>query len=184
MRKITCRASRAVRPLVRCSHGLSAVLRYASWLAFLSQKLMSYIHQVIRGSMPIRVECAPAFNYARSPHTTEILIDTSVASAAPTSPQGGHFKALFTSEEANLTLDLRYIAEASFDNIATPVVELHELDLSKKGHKGKGVYTEIVLTEGQAVTFVLRTPPNVKLPPQAQPTHQAAQELGIPFESE
>ncbi|TFK90359.1 glycoside hydrolase family 15 protein [Polyporus arcularius HHB13444] len=138
--------------------------------------------EVIRGSMPIRVECAPAFNYARSPHTTEILIDTSVASAAPTSPQGGHFKALFTSEEANLTLDLRYIAEASFDNIATPVVELHELDLSKKGHKGKGVYTEIVLTEGQAVTFVLRTPPDVKLPPQAQPTHQTAQELGIPFE--
>ena len=134
--------------------------------------------------MPIRVECAPAFNYARSSHTTEIIIDTSVASSTPSSPQGCHYKALFTSEEAEMTLDLRYIAEATFENIATPTVELHELDLSEKGHKGKGVWTEIVLREGQAVTFVLRTPPNVKLPPQAQPTHQTAQELGIPYESE
>lgn len=134
--------------------------------------------------MPIRVECAPAFNYARSSHTTEIIIDTSVASSTPSSPQGCHYKALFTSEEADLTLDLRYIAEATFENIATPTVELHELDLSKKGHKGKGVWTEIVLREGQAVTFVLRTPPDVNLPPQAQPTLQTAQELGIPYESE
>ena len=134
--------------------------------------------------MALRVECAPAFNYARSSHTTEIFIDTSVASSSPSSPLGPHRKALFTSSEANLTLDLRYVAESSLDNVGEPEVELHELDLRQKGHKGTGVWTEITLREGQAVTFVLRTPPDVQLPPQAHPTHQTARELGIPYESE
>ncbi len=140
--------------------------------------------QVIRGKIPLRVECAPAFNYARSPHTTEILIDTSVASSSPSSPIGPHHKALFASSEANLTLDLRYLGESSLDNVGEPEIELHELDLEARGHKGTGVWTEITLREGQAVTFVLRTPPNVQLPPQAHPTHQTARELGIPYESE
>ncbi|KAI0747485.1 glycoside hydrolase family 15 protein [Fomes fomentarius] len=131
--------------------------------------------EVIRGKMPIRVECAPAFNYARSSHTTEILIDTSL-------PIGPHHKALFASSEANLTLDLRYLGESSLDNVGEPEIELHELDLEAKGYKGTGVWTEITLREGQVVTFVLRTPPNVRLPPQAHPTHQTAREMGIPYE--
>lgn len=28
--------------------------------------------EVTRGSMPIRMECAPAFNYARDPHETSV----------------------------------------------------------------------------------------------------------------
>ncbi|KAI0738815.1 glycoside hydrolase family 15 protein [Daedaleopsis nitida] len=139
--------------------------------------------EVIRGTMPLRVECAPAFNYARSTHTTELMLDTSVALSAPSSPVDGHYKALFTSEEANLTLDLRYIAESSLEHVGEPYVKLRELDLSAKGHKGTGVWTEIELSEGQAVTFVLRTPPdNVKLPPQAHPTRRTAEEMGISYE--
>jgi hypothetical protein len=44
--------------------------------------------------------------------------------------------------------------------VPKPHVELRELDLSKKGHKGLGVYADLHLTEGQSVGFVLRIPPN------------------------
>lgn len=134
--------------------------------------------------MRLRVECAPAFNYARSTHTTDILLDTSVALSLSPVPRGGHNKALFASKDADLTLDLRYIAESGLENVPEPQVELSLLDLSEKGHKGPAVWTELELREGQAVTFVLRTPPEGKLPPQAQPTHKTAEEMGIPYESE
>ncbi len=136
--------------------------------------------------MPIRVECAPAFNYARSPHTTSIEVDTSVASPEPsnTSPVSPHLRAVFDSPDAKLKLDLRYTAEFTLDDVGDPEVKLNYLDLDDKGHKGRGVWTEILLREGQVVTFVLRTPPDVSLPIQAHPTHQAARELGISYESQ
>ena len=136
--------------------------------------------------MPIRVECAPAFNYARSPHTTSLEPDTSVAAPAPeppTSPVSPHLKAVFDSPDARLRLDLRYVAEYTLDDVGNPDVKLEYLDLGSKGHKGRGVWTEILLREGQVVTFVLRTPPDVALPTQAHPTHQAARELGISYDS-
>ncbi|KAJ8496273.1 hypothetical protein ONZ51_g1206 [Trametes cubensis] len=138
--------------------------------------------EVIRGSMPLRVECAPAFNYARSPHTTDIMLDTSVALSLPPVPREAHNKALFSSPEANLTLDLRYIAESTLDNVPEPEVQLNLLYLSDKGHKGPGVWSHLELKEGQAVTFVLRTPPDVQLPREAHPTHETAEEMGIPYE--
>ncbi|TBU39361.1 glycoside hydrolase family 15 protein [Dichomitus squalens] len=139
--------------------------------------------EVIRGTMPLRVECAPAFNYARSPHTTDIDIDTSVAAAEPAdSPTAPHHTAVFDSKEANLKLDLRYVAEHVLDDLPDPEVQFHYLDLEHKGHKGKGVWTEITLREGQVVTFVLRTPPEVHLPAQARPTHKTARELGVPYD--
>ncbi|KAI0350153.1 glycoside hydrolase family 15 protein [Trametes cingulata] len=139
--------------------------------------------EVIRGSMPLRVECAPAFNYARSAHTTSILLDTSVAlPLAPPAHDAPLNKALFSSPDAGLDLDLRFVAESGLENVPEPRVELRVLDLSKKGHKGPGVWTELELREGQAVTFVLRTPPDVKLPPQAHPTRETAEEMGIPYE--
>ncbi|KAI8986304.1 glycoside hydrolase family 15 protein [Trametes punicea] len=140
------------------------------------------IRRVIRGSMPLRVECAPAFNYARSSHTTEILLDTSVALSLAPVPRNSHKKALFSSSEANLNLDLRYIAESILDNVADPDVQLRLLDLSEKGHKGPGVWAHLDLKEGQVVTFVLRTPPDVQLPPEAHPSHETAEKMGIPYE--
>ena len=130
------------------------------------------------------MECAPAFNYARSAHTTEIILDTSVASPSPTAPRAPHYKALFESADAGLTLDLRFVAEAALENVAEPDVEFRLLDLANKGHKGPGVFTEVTLREGQTVTFVLRTPPDVQLPPQAHPTHAVAREMGVSYESE
>jgi hypothetical protein len=109
--------------------------------------------ECIRGSLPILVQCAPAFNYARSAHKTTIVEDESI-------PEGPQKKALFTSDA--LSLDLRYVAECSASEGAhAPEVTLELLDLSAKGHKGPAVQSLIKLTEGQCITFVLRTPPAV-----------------------
>ncbi|KAJ6480355.1 glycoside hydrolase family 15 protein [Mycena sanguinolenta] len=104
--------------------------------------------EVIRGVVPLLMECAPAFNYGRSKHTTAI-----VAAESPESTT----KAVFQSD--SLTLDLRYVPESTTTSVAAPVINLDLLDLSQKGHLGLGVQAEMTLKEGQCVTFVLRTPP-------------------------
>lgn len=129
--------------------------------------------------MPIRVECAPAFNYARDSHETSIITDNSITAKPGITSQ---CKALFESE--NLTLDLRYIAESEIEGVDVPRIELKELDLSARGHKGKAVCVDMDLTEGQVVTFVLRTPP----PPNGHedkfhPTEEKANALGVSLES-
>lgn len=107
--------------------------------------------ECIRGIMPLLMQCAPAFNYARDAHTTTIVDDTSV-------PIGSQKKLLFASPD--LTLDLRYIVENTMDSCQPPTIELSTLDLTSKGHKGLAGYASLQLSEGQAVTFVLRTPPS------------------------
>lgn len=131
------------------------------------------------------MECAPAFNYARSSHTTEIIIDTSVPSSTdPLSPgQNPHMKALFKSAEADLDLDLRYVSESSLENVPAPDITLKILDLTKKGHLGRSVCSDFELVEGQAVTFILRTPPKHAYPDAARPSKEKAEALGVPFES-
>jgi len=103
------------------------------------------------------MQCAPAFNYARSTHITSIVDDESVPVDPPQK------KALFESD--SLALDLRYIAEVAEGShesgISPPEIVLEFLDLSKEGHKGLAVQSRLTLEEGQCVTFVLRTPPTV-----------------------
>ncbi|KAJ3571229.1 hypothetical protein NP233_g3894 [Leucocoprinus birnbaumii] len=108
--------------------------------------------ECVRGSLSINVECAPAFNYARNPHTTNIVDDESIPLTSTKQR-----KALF--ESADLTLDLRYVAETTAEDVDAPVVHLTTLDLSAKGHKGPAIQAFINLVEGQAVTFILRNPP-------------------------
>jgi len=66
-------------------------------------------------------------------------------------------------ESDNLALDLRYVAESVYagvgEGVSPPDVPLDILDLSAKGHKGPAVQSFVMLEEGQAVTFILRTPP-------------------------
>lgn len=57
------------------------------------------------------------------------------------------------------------------------------LDLSHKGHQGLGAYSEFKLMEGQAITFVLRTPPDHQYPEEARPSKEKAKALGVSFES-
>ena len=141
--------------------------------------------------MPIRMECCPAFNYARTKHETTLIPDDSVPDSSlmnsPKSPEipddkpaiSQQIKALFKSED--ISLDLRYVSEGHADVLAPPV-EIELLDLSDKGHLGHGVYCDLDLVEGQVVTFVLRVPPDTP-PPAARPTRQQAKQLGVPIQS-
>ncbi|TFY53353.1 hypothetical protein EVJ58_g9498 [Rhodofomes roseus] len=80
--------------------------------------------EVIRGTMPLRMECAPAFDYARAPHTMEIVADASIPTIYSSSSPAPHKKVLFASARANLALDLRYVAESLLDNVDVPAVQL------------------------------------------------------------
>ncbi|TFK48859.1 glycoside hydrolase family 15 protein [Heliocybe sulcata] len=106
--------------------------------------------EVIRGTLPLQLTCAPAFNYARDNHSTHIVPDLSAAA-----PQQS--KALFSSP--SLDLDLRYVPESLIDGVPEPSISLSLLDLSAQGHKGPAISSLLTLVEGQAVTFVLRIPP-------------------------
>jgi hypothetical protein len=106
------------------------------------------------------MQCAPAFHYGLHDHTTTIVDDETVPIPIPHGTQ--QKKAVFESE--NLALDLRYVVEntgaaSSEGGITLPEVSLDLLDLSVKGHKGMAVQSLVELTEGQCVTFILRTPP-------------------------
>ena len=133
--------------------------------------------------MPIRMECAPAFNYARTPHTMDIMPDDSIPleEPLPTESQSHvhrQLKALFRASAASasginpkpshysMSLDLRYVAECSIDGVAAPKVKLTPLDLKEKGHLGMSVACDMELVEGQAVTFILRIPPSSAPPKQ------------------
>lgn len=132
------------------------------------------------------MECAPAFNYARSPHTTEITADHSIPHPNdPASPGAApQRKVLFRSPEAGLELDLRYVVDSALENVPSPEVALDLLDLMGRGHLGPSVCAEFEMVEGQSVTFVLRTPPKHAYPGAAQPSKEKADELGVSFESE
>lgn len=52
-----------------------------------------------------------------------------------------------------------------------------------RGLLGPSVSMDVVLEEGQVITFVLRTPPKISSSPSIKPTLEKAQELGVPFES-
>jgi hypothetical protein len=146
---------------------------------------------VIRGTVPLRVECAPAFNYARDPHNTQIVADDSIPHQYPKQN-----KVVFTSQPAVATstspgnpnsplkLDLRFVSESLLDNVAAPEVSLKTLDLRAKGHLGLSVQTELSLVEGQRVTFVLRIAPESAGDGGSGRDGGQAEALGVNFESE
>ncbi|KAG9021996.1 hypothetical protein FRB95_001007 [Tulasnella sp. JGI-2019a] len=138
--------------------------------------------EIIRGRVPLRMECAPAFNYARDEHTMEILDDESKSVGAK--PQK---KVVFTSK--NLTLDLRYILDYAkpdqppeHSQAAHPVpqdeerchADFKELDLRAKGHKGVSACLEITLEEGNAIWFILR---DVPVTPKSHPPPRKLSQL-------
>jgi hypothetical protein len=91
-----------------------------------------------------------------------------------------HTKAVFASP--SLTLDLRYVTSAELENVDAPSLSLKPLDLANKGHKGTGVFVDLLLEETQVVTFVLRSPPEKAASELGQPTRMQADRLGVPFE--
>jgi len=101
----------------------------------------------IRGKLTFTMECAPAFDYARAAHETEI--------------DNKAMRADFLCPE-HVNLDLRWVVSNGSHpkaGLSEPEIELDHLDLSERGHKGLGVTAKFTLEEGQSVTFVLREPP-------------------------
>lgn len=64
--------------------------------------------EVIRGHIPLCMQCAPAFNYARDEHRTSIVDDASTL--------GSQKKVLF--ESPRLSLDLRYVTESTMVRVS------------------------------------------------------------------
>ncbi|KAG8836036.1 hypothetical protein FRC17_010500 [Serendipita sp. 399] len=120
------------------------------------------------------MECAPAFDYARARHKTELVVDDSI-------PDEAQKKVVFTS--SSLTLDLRYVVESVLDGVAVPEIKFESLDLQSQGHLGLSVCAEFELCEGQVVTFVLRTPPKDSPIPQGIPRTSTAEEYHVTLES-
>ncbi|KAG2038837.1 glycoside hydrolase family 15 protein [Suillus americanus] len=150
--------------------------------------------EVVRGTVPLRVECAPAFNYARDPHATQIVPDDTIP--LQFSKQN---KVVFTSRPAAspylasgaspqntshnpLTLDLRFLPESLLDNVPVPEVSLETLNLSAKGHLGLAAQTELTLVEGQRVTFVLRIVPEHKGDGGSIVDEEKAELLGLDYQ--
>lgn len=152
---------------------------------------------MVRGTIPLRVECAPAFNYAQDPHDTKIVVDDSIPSHYPrqdkvifasrpavgTNASAGNNQ-IPQSTTSPLTLDLRFVSESLLDNVAVPDVSMETLDLNAKGHLGLAVHTELTLVEGQRVTFVLRIAPEHTGDGGSGRDGEQAEVLGVNFEGE
>jgi hypothetical protein len=132
------------------------------------------LSQVVRGAFPLRMECAPAFDYARAKHTTKITPDDSHSGADQN-------KVFFKSE--HLSLDLRYLGEHTMECVDDPIVDLKILDLTPQGHLGMSACCDLDLKEGQVVTFILRTPPEAGSESKLTPTVERANSLGVSLES-
>jgi GH15 family glucan-1,4-alpha-glucosidase len=93
------------------------------------------------------VEIFPAFNYARDEHTCEILL--------PDHPPGCLKSKTVTWSSKTLSLQLDVTIDKGEEDAAScPEVEFRKE--KRKEMLGDGVMARIHLTEGQAVSFVLR----------------------------
>lgn len=82
-----------------------------------------------------------------------------------------------------MDLDLRYVSESSLENVAEPEIDFRKYDLMGQGHLGLSVQSDFELVEGQAVTFILRTPLKHAYPDAVKPSKEKADQLGVSFES-
>nr|KIR85221.1 glycosyl hydrolase [Cryptococcus tetragattii IND107] len=103
----------------------------------------------IRGTVPFKMECAPAFNYCRDKHTAEIVPDDSSANVTSQDT-----KVVFKSP--SLTLDLRMITWSSDQCVSDPEVKLQLADLSGRGLLGPAATCDFELEEGQCIVFIMR----------------------------
>ena len=118
--------------------------------------------ECIRGNMTLEVEVFPAFDYARAPHTTTIFNDNH-------GPHCHESKVVaFRSEDVNLQLDISI--ESGEDEVAKTPPTVSFRKVARPGMLGEGVVATIEVSEGQAVSFVLRN----ELPNHVTPVISAA----------
>ncbi|KAH6644065.1 glycosyl hydrolase [Boeremia exigua] len=99
--------------------------------------------ECMRGEIDVNVEVRPAFNYAQDEHTTEIL---------NYGAQGEHDqRVVFKSK--NLSLQLNTTIDCGEDDTACPRIVFVKTPGSELG---SAVTTNFRLSEGQAVSFILR----------------------------
>lgn len=110
----------------------------------------------LHGEVKFKMACAPAFNYCRDEHTTELVEDDSGPRLAQHKP-----KILFTSKD--ICMDLRWLAATNDpDEVDPPDIECHVTELPHRKLLGPAVTAEFTLKEGQVVYFVLRQVPLVR----------------------
>ncbi|KAI9497865.1 Six-hairpin glycosidase-like protein [Zychaea mexicana] len=122
--------------------------------------------RIVRGSVKLKMECYPAFNYAQDSHTTEML------PVRPLSAEGRPNMKHYPEDEDNfitcqdrvqfesskLSMDLRYIIKTG--EMPTPKLKLIiDEESHAHGHKGPGVYAHFEMHEGQEAFFIFREVP-------------------------
>ncbi|KAK4208800.1 Six-hairpin glycosidase-like protein [Rhypophila decipiens] len=103
--------------------------------------------ECIRGEFELDVEIFPAFEYATEPHETTILLEENHPHAAQSKT------VTFHSKTVKLQLDVN-IDKGEEDSGACPQVRFKKV--MKPGMLGEGVVASIKVSEGQAISFILR----------------------------
>ncbi|KAL2257703.1 hypothetical protein VTK26DRAFT_9275 [Humicola hyalothermophila] len=103
--------------------------------------------ECIRGRLQLEVEIFPAFEYATEPHTTTILQEQGM-------PHASQSKTVtFHSKNLKLQLDV-CVDRGEEDDHSCPVVRFRKV--MQPGMLGEGVVATVEVSEGQAVSFVIR----------------------------
>ncbi|KAK7989048.1 hypothetical protein PG989_009363 [Apiospora arundinis] len=103
--------------------------------------------ECIRGRLALDVDIFPAFGYAKEPHETHILRPV-------VSSEDHRSKTVtFSSQGLKLQLDVTIDRGENESDVCPSVIFKKE---SRPGMTGEGVVAKILLTEGQAVSFILR----------------------------
>lgn len=127
--------------------------------------------EVIRGTLTFRMECFPAFDYARQSHQTTLVDDERCEKDRESRFRK---KAVFKSDI--MTLELRAITGfntdlAPLDNDSKiPEISFQTDTSSWPRHKGPGISAVFELEEGMVATFILREDPATAEPVQAVPS--------------
>lgn len=104
--------------------------------------------ECIRGRLTLEVEIFPAFEYATEPHTTEILQEENI----PHAPESK--TVTFHSKNTKLQLDVSIDRGEDDQSPKWPTVRFRKVQ--KPNMLGEGVVATIDVSEGQAVSFILR----------------------------
>ncbi|KAK8082237.1 glycosyl hydrolase family 15 [Apiospora saccharicola] len=103
--------------------------------------------ECIRGRLALDIDIFPAFGYAKEPHETQILKPV-VKSEDPRSKT-----VTFSSPSLKLQLDVTIDRGENESDVCPSAIFKKE---ARPGMAGEGVVAKILLTEGQAVSFILR----------------------------
>ncbi|KAJ3185611.1 hypothetical protein HDU87_000235 [Geranomyces variabilis] len=159
--------------------GVVHVTDYMPVPANKKKPLLHWLNRVVeckRGIYTVRIECFPAFDYARAKHTTEVLTEEKTGNFER-NDDGSHTApgaAVVFKSDCGLIMDLRHIiycSETSLGiDVTDPAVKCPETK-SKDGpeivwnveHRenmtGPGVWAEVELKEGQRISLAFRERP-------------------------